>query len=66
MVSISEKNLHAEFFQNVLGDAFNRTQRSHWHKDRGLYLAVRSDEVPGTGTACGSLNLKGQRHESGL
>ena len=66
MVSISEKNLQAEFFENVLGDTFNRTQCPNRHKDRSLYLAVWSDEVPGTGTACGSLNLKGQRHESGL
>ncbi len=61
MVGISQKNLDAEFFQNVLRDAFDRRQGSHRHEDWRFDDAVRRGQPAGAGSAGGGFDLKGNR-----
>ena len=44
MIGIAEKNLDAEFFENVLRHGFHRRRRSHRHEHGGFDLAVRSEQ----------------------
>jgi len=62
VIGVSQENFNAEFFENVLRDAFDRGQGSHRHEDRGFDFAVRRDQATGTGWPGSSLNLKLDGH----
>jgi hypothetical protein len=58
VVGIAEKNLNAEFFENVLRHAFDSGSCAHRHKDRSFDLAVRQSQTTGAGGTAASFNLK--------
>src|SRR5579862_4175375 len=45
MISIAEKNLDTEFFENVLRHSFHRCRGSHRHEHRSFDLAVRRKQA---------------------
>lgn len=51
VIGVPEKDLDAEFFENVLRNALDRSQSAHRHKDRGFDLAMGGAEPPGASWA---------------
>ena len=62
MVGISQQNLHPEFFQNILRDAFHRTESADGHEDRRLHLTVRRDELAYAAFAAAGFDTELKRH----
>ena len=62
MVSVAQKNLDSEFFENVLRNAFDRGQRAYGHKDRGFDLAMRCKQTAGARRAGGDFNFELHGH----
>ena len=62
VISVSQKNLDAEFLENVLRNALDRGQRSHRHEDWGFDFAMRRDQTAGAGGAGVSLDLEIDGH----
>src|SRR5579862_4434952 len=48
VIGIAQNNLRAKFFQRVLGHAFHRRNRAHWHKNGSPNLGMRRTEAPQT------------------
>ncbi len=62
MVGIAKQNLDAEFLQDILRNAFDRTKRSYGHEDWRFDFSVGHDEFARTGGVAGGFNLKLDRH----
>jgi len=62
MIGISEQDLDAQLFQQILRNALDRAERSHRHEDRRFDLSMRSDEFASAGGAAGGFNLELDRH----
>ncbi len=63
VVGVAEQNLHAKFFENVLRNAFDGSQRADRHEDRSFDLAVGSQQASEPGVAGGSVNLELEGHD---
>ncbi len=60
VVGIAENDFGADFFEQVLRDAFDRGERAYRHEYGGLDGPVRGGELAAAGWACGGLDL--ERH----
>jgi len=58
VIGVAEKNLDAEFFENVLRNGFDRGDRADGHKDWGFDLTVGGEQTPGAGSAADGFDLK--------
>src|SRR5580700_5458511 len=65
VISIAEKNLNSEFFENVLRHALDGRYRAYRHEYRGFDLAMRGEHSPAASGAGASLDMELNRH-SGL
>src|ERR1022692_110957 len=64
VIGIAEKDLNAEFLENVLGHALYCRCRTDRHEHRGFDLAVRRDKPPGASLACTGLDMELNGHSS--
>src|SRR5436309_8312126 len=62
VVSVSEKNLDAQFLEHVLRDAFHSSLGTNRHEYGGFDSAVRRGQMPASRTTSGCLDFKPQRH----
>ena len=62
MIGIAEKNLDAEFFENVLRHSFHRCRRSHRHKHGGFDLAMGREQAASARCAGARLDSEIDRH----
>src|SRR6266496_3202991 len=62
VVSVSEKNLYAQLFQQILRNAFHGGLRANGHEDRSLHCAVRCNELPSARGSFGGLNYEVEGH----
>ena len=64
VIGVVQQNLHAEFFESVLRNAFNCANRADRHEDRRLHLAMGREETSRAGKAVGGFNLEAEGHSS--
>src|ERR1700683_1717857 len=62
VISVAEKNLNAEFLENVLGHGFDRRRGADGHEHRRFDLAVRREQPPSASGAGMSLDLELDGH----
>src|SRR5580700_1149885 len=62
VISIAEKNLDSELFENILRHAFDGRDGAHGHEYGGFDLAVRSMQAPGTRRAGTALDMELNGH----
>ena len=62
MVGVRQQNLDPEFFQHILRDALDRSQRPDRHEHRRLHFSMGSDELAGARGAAGRFNLQPNGH----
>src|SRR4051794_19622837 len=62
MVGVVEQNLYAEFFEHVLGNAFDSSERSDGHEHRGLDRAMGRNKASGSRGTGGGFQLEGKGH----
>src|SRR6266700_3891893 len=62
VVSVSEKNLDAQFLQQILRDALYGSLGANWHEYGGFNCAVRRGQLPPSGRTSGCLDFEFQRH----
>lgn len=58
MIGVSEKDLDAKFFENILGDRFDRGGSPDGHEHRRGNLAVGNRETAQPGSAGLGFNLE--------
>ena len=66
MIGIGKQNPDAKFFQHILRDTLDRSQRSDRHEHRGVDFSMRSYKFAGAGGAAGGFNLELKRHCGGF
>ena len=66
VISVGEKDLNAEFFQSVLGNALDRGQCADRHEDRSLDFAVRSEQASTAGGSDGGINFELKSATAGI
>ena len=66
VISISQKDLRAEFFEDVLRNSLDRCNCADRHEYRRFDDTVWSGEASQTGSILGRVNLKGNGHQKGL
>ena len=62
MVGIAKNNGRAEFFEDVLGNRLDRRDGTDRHEDRGLNLAMGSDQAPQARFSGGLLYVEREGH----
>src|ERR1700693_6223212 len=62
VVSVAQKNLNPEFFENVLRHALDRRYRADRHEHGGLDFPVRRGQPPGASAPANSLDAKLNGH----
>ena len=62
MIGIAQQNLDAEFFQQILRNAFDAGKRAHRHEDWGFDFSVGSEQAAFAGRARSGVNLELQGH----
>jgi hypothetical protein len=62
VIGVAQKNLHAEFFENILRDRFHGPDRAHGHEHRSLDLAMRREQASGPGPACAGIDMEFNGH----
>ncbi len=62
MIGIAQKNLDAEFFENVLRDSFNSSSSAYWHEHWSFDLAMRRTQATAAGRAGVGLNSELNGH----
>ncbi len=66
MISVAEKNLNPEFFENILRHTFDCGRRADGHEHGSFDLAVRRDEAAGARRLARGLNAKLNGHLFGI
>ena len=62
VIGVAEQNLNAEFFEHILGHAFDRGLRPHGHEDWRLHLAVSRHQPTSSCGPAGFVDFKTKRH----
>ncbi len=62
VIGVPQKNLDAQFFENVLGNALDRGQCADGHEHRSFDFTVRRDQTTGAGCAEFSFDVKLDGH----
>ena len=62
MIGIAKKNLNAEVFQNILGNAFYRSQCPYGHENGRFDFAMRGEQAAEAAWTRSRINLKLEGH----
>src|SRR5579863_2390717 len=62
VISISQKNLHSEFFENILRHSFDSCSCAHGHEHGSFDLTMRRQQTACAGLAGLRLNVKLNGH----